>query len=167
MPCEHHHVERFLRLSGAAMLAACLLAGCDTHQVRIAPPQPAAPGEPGDIGFTISIIGGSQRKDPLSESLTTSPLPLQVPVSCLRREADGTIVRYEGIVTTPLPWWQRFPADLVSDPLPLTFTASAEATIVLAPVPAVDLGALVAQARRDGYARPLPPGKSGAAGGAP
>jgi hypothetical protein len=139
------------------LIAALLLGGCDTHEVRISPPPAAAPGEPGDLGFTLSAIGNSLRKDPLSESVTTSPLPLQVPISCLRREADGMISRYEGCATTPLPWWQRFPADMISDPLPWTFTASAQATIVLTSVPAADLAALVAQARRDGYARPPAP----------
>lgn len=141
-------------------MTALLLSGCVTHEARIAPPPAAAPGEPGDLGFTLSAIGGSLRKDPLSESVTTSPLPLQIPVSCLRREADGTINRYEGVVTTPLPWWQRFPADMIADPLPWTFTASAQATIVLTRVPSADLAALVAQARQDGYARAPGPAKA-------
>src|SRR5271156_621232 len=154
MPCAHHHVDATRRRAAGVLLAALLLGGCITHEARIAPPPAAAPGEPGDLGFTLSAIGVGLRRDPASESVTTSPLPLQIPVSCLRREADGTISRFEGCATPPLPWWQRFPADMVSDPLPWTFTASAKVTIVLTPVPAADLGALVAQARRDGYARP-------------
>jgi hypothetical protein len=153
------------RRAAGALCAALLLGGCDTHEVRILPPPSPAPGEPGDISFTLSAIGSGLRKDPASESVTTSPLPLQIPVSCLRREADGTISRYEGVATTPLPWWQRFPADMISDPLPWSFIASAQATIVLASVPAADLGALVAQARRDGYARP--PGPATAPSAAP
>jgi len=167
MPCAHHHVDATRRRTAGALCAALLLGGCDTHEVRISPPPPAAPGEPGDLGFTLSAIGVSLRKDPASESVTTSPLPLQIPVSCLRREADGTISRYEGVATTPLPWWQRFPADMVSDPLPWTFVASAQATIVLTSVPAADLGALMAQARRDGYARPPGPDKAAAPPAAP
>jgi hypothetical protein len=163
MPCAHHHVDATRRRAAGVLLGLLLLSGCDTHEVRISPPPGAAPGEPGDLGFTLSAIGDVLRKDPLSESVTTSPLPLQIPVSCLRREADGTISRYEGGATTPLPWWQRFPADMISDPLPWTFIAGAQATIVLTSVPTADLGALVAQARRDGYAHAGPAKAPGAA----
>ncbi len=167
MPCAHHRVDATRRRAAGMVLAALLLGGCDTHEVRISPPPAAAPGEPGDIGFTLTAIGTVLRKDPASESFTASPLPLQIPVSCLRREADGSIKRYEGVATTPLPWWQRFPADMISDPLPWNFIASAQATIVLTSVPAADLGALLAQARRDGYARPPSPAAAPAGREAP
>jgi hypothetical protein len=136
------------------VLAALLMcAGCDTHEVRIAPPPAAAPGEPGDQSFTISVIGVTIIKDPLAETVIRNPLPLEVPISCLRREATGAMSRYENDVRTPLPWYQRFPADMISDPLPWTFTAHAEAAIELSPVPTADLAALAASARADGYAR--------------
>lgn len=152
MLSAHHPVDA-TPLRAVVVLATLLMcAGCDTHEARVVPPGPAAPGEPGDQSFTISIIGATIVKDPLAESVTRSPLPLDLPISCLRREANGSIVRYEGEARTPLPWYQRFPADMISDPLPWTFTARAEATIVLAPLPPADITALLVAARRDGYA---------------
>ncbi|GEM_PF-2734199 len=153
MPCAHRPVDR-LRVRGACSAIALLLAlsGCDTHEARIQPP-PSDPGSGADDGtFTLSLIGATILKDPLAENVSRSPLPLEVPVTCLRRTADGALSRCDGDALTPLSWWQRFPADLISDPLPWTFTSEAWMAIVLQPVPVTDIAQLVIQARRDGYA---------------
>ncbi len=88
----------------------------------------------------------------------TSMLPIDLPVSAWRREADGSLARCETRVQTPLAWWQRFPADAVSDLLPWTWTAAADGEVRLAVVPASAEADLLSSARRDGYAHaPVPP----------
>ena len=84
--------------------------------------------------------------------LVHGSLPVDLPVSAWRREADGTLLRCETRVTTPLPWWQRFPADAVSDLLPTTYAAAASTQVVLVPIPPFDEARFLAQARADGYA---------------
>ena len=81
-----------------------------------------------------------------------------MPVSAWRRDSAGVISRGELRVTTDLPWWQRFPADVVSDLLPINAEVFASGTVTLAPVQPVDVVTLREQAARDGYARTKPTG---------
>ena len=66
--------------------------------------------------------------------------------------ANGPTGRFYTVVRTDLPWWQRFPADLVADFLPIDAAVEANSTITLKTVPRVDLDAFLAHAERDGYA---------------
>ncbi len=146
-----------LRMTAPAsllMLMALTAVGCIEHRTTVHPPQPAAPppaGEPAAI--TQLITGATITDDPTAPISESSHLPIDVPVSVWRRDSDGIISRGELRVTTGLPWWQRFPADVVSDLAPIEALVSASGTATFTQVQAVDRTALFAQAARDGYAR--------------
>jgi hypothetical protein len=81
-----------------------------------------------------------------------NPLPIEVRISAIRRDDDGTLNRGEGYLATPLPWWQRFPCDAFVDLVPVDVVAEAAIVVPLAPVPRCDESELIESARRDGYA---------------
>lgn len=123
-------------------------AGCIEHHARVVPSAPIA--DPGPAPVLIA----HRVRDPLTvPDESRDALPIDLPVSAYRRDADGRLWRYEGRATTPLSWSQRFPFDAVMDVLPTTFTYDAESTVVFAPVAAADENGFLDQARRDGYAR--------------
>jgi len=104
------------------------------------------------------ILGTSVRPASVEPAMFRGPLPQDVRVSAWRRDDDGTIRRGERHVTTPLPWWQRFPCDAFTDLSPFDATARTDVTITLEPVQAVDEQALRDAARCDGYASGDPVG---------
>lgn len=136
-----------------ALLALLAGTGCVEHRAAIQPPVAGPPPA------VVTVHG---REEALVESLERrDPLPLELRASAIRRDADGRLLRDEIAVLTPLPWWQRFPADVVSDALiPHTFIVDARARIdtrVVADMPADDLLRL---AREHGYAQGItPPGE--------
>ena len=143
-------------LGATALLgAAALECGCVQHQARVGAAQPplAAPaGDPGDKPTATTVITVSRIAVDPPATTATSMQPIDLPVSAWRREADGSLARCETRVQTPLSWWQRFPADAVSDLLPWTWTADADGEVRLAVVPATPEADLLSAARRDGYA---------------
>lgn len=140
---------------------ACLLvaSGCVQHRTAISPPVPADPPPAGESATRTQLIAGStiinEPHQPVTEH---SSLPIDVPVSAWRRDGAGVISRGELRVTTALPWWQRFPADIVSDLLPIDAEVFASGSATLSPVAPVDTAQLFDQAARDGYARTKPIG---------
>jgi hypothetical protein len=141
-------------LLGLLVLAAMSAVGCIEHRTTVHPPLPAAPppaGEPAAI--TQLITGATITDDPTAPISESSHLPIDVPVSVWRRDSDGLISRGELRLTTDLPWWQRFPADVVSDLAPVEALVFASGTAAFTEVQPVDRTTLFAQAARDGYAR--------------
>jgi hypothetical protein len=136
-------------------LAALALAGCVSHEARVVPPAPAS-GAATPAPSAGLVIGSRRQSDPGTEAVFTDPQPLDLPVSAWRREEDGRLSRFEGRARSPLPWWQRFPADAAYDFWPTTEVASATTTVVLAPVAEADAQQLADEAHRAGYARPAP-----------
>lgn len=128
--------------------------GCVEHRTAVNPPLPASPAPAGEPATITQLIAGARVMDePRAPMTEASPLPIDVPVSVWRRDSDGTLNRGDLRVTTALPWWQRFPADIVSDLAPIDAQVFASGTVTFAPVATVDRTALFAQAERDGYAR--------------
>jgi hypothetical protein len=125
--------------------------GCVSHVARVR----SAPVE-GDASSQPSAAIGSSvhgQQPPVVEERGAQPR--EIPISTWRRDDEGNVHRGEGLLRTATPWWQRFPADLVSDVLiPTTFTVEAELAVPPVPVPAVDPAALADRARRAGYAAP-------------
>jgi hypothetical protein len=128
------------------VILGCLAAsGCISHRARVSPPA----GEPASALVGSRVI--ERFTAPVDEQ---GSLPRSIPVTAWRLDDQG-LFRGDTLVETPLPWWQRFPIDAVSDVVvPGTLTARAEGTPVLAPVPAGDPAALADHARAAGYAGP-------------
>jgi hypothetical protein len=130
------------------LILCCLAAGgCISHEARVTPPE----------GAPVSAAVGTQVLDRFSAPIEErSPLPRSIPVTVWRQDEQGNLFRGDGLVETPLPWWQRFPADAVSDlVIPRTMTAEATGSATLHPVPATDPDGLAAHARAAGYAAPI------------
>jgi hypothetical protein len=130
-----------------------LACGCVQHRTAVNPPLPASPPPAGESPVITQLIVGAKVIDEPKQPVThSSPLPLDLPVSVWRRDSDGTLHRGELRVTTALPWWQRFPADAVTDLAPYDAEVFASGTAAFTPVPTADRAQLFAEAERDGYA---------------
>lgn len=125
----------------------CLVAGgCVSHVARALPP----------VDQSASAAVGSRIVDRFDEPIEErGSLPRSLPVTVWRLDPDGNLARGDSVIETPLPWWQRFPADAISDVmLPRTLTAAASGTPHMHPVPAGDALVLAEHARAAGYAAP-------------
>jgi hypothetical protein len=144
------------------LLPLLVMVGCVEHRTAVSPPVKADPPPAGEPAAITQLIAGSKVINEPDQPVTgASPLPIDLPVSAWRRASDGTLARAELRVTTDLPWWQRFPADVVSDLAPIDAEVFASGTATLSPVPLVDRSRLFDQAARDGYAHHVvAPGKS-------
>ena len=147
---------RFPALAAPAALAICALAaltGCVRHQATVAPPAPAPVADDGQRPATFvaarSTVIERDRVEPITAS---GPLPTDFQVTAWRRSAAGPLERADLRVRTPLPWWQRFPADVVADFLPIDATVTLDTALAMEPILRVDLDAFLANAERDGYA---------------
>lgn len=133
--------------------------GCVSHvaQVRTVPQDrpPTSSGLHSDPPAQSAAIGTKVYavQPPLVEERGAQPR--EIPISTWRRDDDGNVQRGEGVLRTPTPWWQRFPADVVSDVLwPATLVAEADLALPPTAVPASDPAALAERARSAGYAAP-------------
>ena len=135
-------------------------AGCMSHVTRVRPVEPdrqdaistpppvTPPAQSAAIGTKVYAV-----QPPLVEERGAQPR--EIPISTWRRDDDGNVLRGEGLLRTPTPWWQRFPADVVSDVFwPATLVVEADLALPPTPVPASDPAALAARALSAGYAAP-------------
>lgn len=152
MPSRPPHMH----IPTLAALAVCALAvstGCVRHQATVTPPAPAAIADDGQRPPTfLAARSKAVERERVEPVTTTGPLPVDFQITAWRRSAAGPLERADLRVQTPLPWWQRFPADLVADFLPIDAAVETNSTITLRTVPRVDLDAFLAHAERDGYA---------------
>ncbi len=123
------------------LAAACLLSACIEHRAQVAAP-PGAELLVGD-----GVLSTSPRR--------RGPLPHEIPATAWHRDPTGTIHRADLRCATPLPWWQRFPADLLTDLWPATLRVSAAGVLRPLPIPPRDPGELEALAAEHGYASRL------------
>jgi hypothetical protein len=131
----------------AVLALGVVLSGCVTHRATVAPATPVADGQ----AAGAQVLAGSATP---SES---SPLPCALPVSAWRQDDDGTLYRWDALVLTPTPWWQRFPCDALSDGLvPGTRLIATTATPTWRKVGGgtSNTEQLTAHARAAGYAAP-------------
>ncbi|MDA3963813.1 MAG: hypothetical protein PF961_23740 [Planctomycetota bacterium] len=123
------------------LVAAGLLTGCIEHRAAIDQSEPAA---------TLVDVSGEYPTTGIERS---SHLPQEIRATAWRRNDAGSIERAEIVAATALPWWQRFPADLVSDLLiPKTFIVEKRVTVSVAPLPSYTDAQLEHMARAHGYA---------------
>jgi hypothetical protein len=127
---------------------ACCNCGCITHSARVVnPPDQAQSG----------VVVGTYHDRLPADLEFHNQLPQNVLITAWNRdEHSGVISRYDGYCRTPLPWWQRFPADIVADLTPIDFTISATQTIAVREVTGTDKS-WIDQARRDGYVHEVKP----------
>ena len=128
------------------LLGACLLGGCVEHRAAITVPE--------DGPEPITVVETRAAAMPLTAAMTQQDgLPLELRASAWHRDPQaGTISRHEMVVTTDRPWWQRFPADLVSDLLvPKTFIVEQTATVSVQAVAPMDSDTLTELAIQHGY----------------
>lgn len=148
--------------TAATLLGSLVMAcGCVQHRTAVHPPPAAAPVPAGEPATVTQLIAGTTVVSEPRQAIThASALPIDLPVSVWRRDSDGTLSRGELRVTTARPWWQRLPADVVSDLAPIDAGVEASGTPRLSTVEPVDRAALFAAAERDGYAhRGAPPAR--------
>lgn len=128
------------------VLCCCIAGGCISHEARVTPPTDGP----------CSVVVGTKVVDSFTKPVDEQgSLPRSIPVTAWRLDDKGALSRGDTLIETPLPWWQRFPADAVTDVvIPGTLTASASGTVALTPVPATDLAGLAERARAAGYAAP-------------
>jgi len=121
-------------VTALALAALALVAsGCVEHRLVVQPPADAK---------EVAVIESRRASDPLPADgvRLRDGLPLEFRASAWRRDETGGLWREELAIATDRPWWQRFPADMVSDALiPKAFIVEQRATIQLEavePVPA-------------------------------
>jgi hypothetical protein len=134
------------------LVAMLSLSGCLEHEARVSA-APVGPDESGVayFGFTAQPIPS----DPPPAAEQRSPLPVSIPVTwyTFRRDARGAILRFDQTVQTPLPWWQRFPCDVVTDFAPVTIPVRTAVVVTPREVALRDPAELKAEAHAHGYAR--------------
>jgi len=146
-----HSLQAMNRLLLAVSIIFCL-SGCIEHEARItAAPVGADESGVAYLGFTPQPIPST----PPPAVDQRSPLPISIPVTwyTYRRDAHGAIMRDDRTVKTPLPWWQRFPCDVVTDFTPITMAVRVDTVITPREVALRDPAELKAEAKAYGYAR--------------
>lgn len=131
-----------------ALLCGLLIlpcAGCLAHRVEVR-------GDGAGASDGRSAVG-TRVADGAPQDVRSGPLPHEVPVSWSLKGADGRLHMAQTVVRSPLPWWQRFPADLLVDLWPGTVEVAMAATITPRPVTARTADDITAEARAHGYAQ--------------
>ncbi len=139
----------------AVLSSAIALTGCLTHEARITVPASAvqpATGPQLEGNTTIGAHSFLTPPGPPPSTVQRGPLPQDVTITAWRRDADGLISRDDAEVVTGLPWWQRFPCDMVTDVAPTELVVRAEYDVVLTPVIAHTRAQLDHEAATAGYA---------------
>lgn len=135
-------------LKASLALMALLSSACVEHQVRFEPPAAPGPYPPG------AIIDTRSEPEWQHADVYADGLPADRRVSAWALDAEGQLHRGDLQLLSPLPWWQRFPADIVTDllwPGTLTITASGRPALEpQLPLTIADLDRLAAEAGYDG-----------------
>jgi hypothetical protein len=136
-----------LASSAIVMVALAVQPGCIAHVARVLPAESSKPG--------TTLFVASRQVDPEVGETVRQSLPIDLTVTAYE-PGDG-FARCEDRVLTPTPWWQRFPVDLVTDFLPMTFEAAASRRVAYAPVPVRSEDDVFQEARSLGFAHDLTP----------
>lgn len=134
-----------MRAALALLAAACAASGgCLVHRARVAP-APEAPG-----GGVSAVATRVQTAAPAAER--SGPLPHELPVTWAVRDGEGRLCLLQAVVQSPLPWWQRFPCDLLIDLWPGEVAVTVEAQLQPRPVVPRPHADIIAEAKAHGYA---------------
>lgn len=120
--------------------------GCIVHEARVLGPEAHT--------ARSGALAGSTVVHPFKGKVSReSPFAAEMPTTIWIRQPDGTILRADTEPRTPLPWWQRFPADIGTDLLwPWEIRVVDVHRVSPAPIAGWDPDALTARARAFGYA---------------
>ncbi|MEK7413830.1 MAG: hypothetical protein AAB263_11000, partial [Planctomycetota bacterium] len=80
------------------------------------------------------------------------PLPYDIPVTWIVRDNSEHMLVGQARATSPLPWWQRFPADLLVDMWPGDVCVTTIVTVTPTPVRIRTADEITAEAHAAGYA---------------
>ena len=110
------------------ILCCCpLLASCIVHRAAV------SPQNPDEHQVVVSAMGNSVQDKPTSYA-QSSALPEEIPATLWLRDSEGNLLRGDVTAQTARPWWQRFPADIITDLLPITFRVEAQAELIAKPL---------------------------------
>jgi hypothetical protein len=129
------------------LLCALPLGGCLVHEVRIEGQAPVdATASPG----RNAVLGAVRDGGPAE--VRRGPLPFDVPAAWWLRDREGHLLIGHAHALSPLPWWQRFPADLAVDLWPGEVHVLEVATVRPVPVRERSAAEITAEAHAHGYA---------------
>lgn len=125
-------------------LLALPLAGCLAHRAEV-----SGAGAPTTAG--TSAVGGTVA-DGAPAVQRSGPLPHELPASWIVRGEDGRLLTAHAVLQSPLPWWQRFPADLLVDLWPGQVVICSSTVLTPVPINPRSADDITAEARAHGYA---------------
>lgn len=131
-----------------ALLCAILVlpcAGCLAHRAGV-----SATGADPAAG---RCVVGNQVRDGAPAEARSGPLPHDLPATWILRGADGRLLSAHARAQSPLPWWQRFPADLAVDLWPAEIGIDVAVVLVPQPISVRSAADITAEARAHGYAK--------------
>jgi len=138
--------------------ALTVLSGCLTHEVRVDVPAEATglPTAPVEGRTVIGTAAFTSPPGPPPSTVQRGPLPQDVTVTSWHRDSEGIISRGDAELQTALPWWQRFPVDMVTDIVPTDLVVQSAYTLVTLPVAMHTRAQLDTEAAAAGYASVSP-----------
>lgn len=131
-----------------ALLCGILIlpcAGCLSHRADVSADGP-------DLAAGRSVVG-MRITDGAPAETRSGPLPFEIPVSWTLRGSDGKLQSAHATLRSPLPWWQRFPADLAVDLWPQRIEIETSVVVTTKPITPRTAADITAEARAHGYAQ--------------
>ena len=128
-----------------APVLSASLSGCIRHQATVLE---------SPVTNDASLAIDAQAVVPNGLHHRHSAMPVEMRVSGFRLDQETGLERFEAHLTTPLPWWQRFPFDLLADWSPWQHRVSSQAIITYQPIPSISATDLQREAFEAGYGPP-------------
>ncbi len=111
-------LARFLRPAAASaipLLIIGLAGGCITHEVRARHRAQIPEGQPVVMPIASALVEHTYHHRWNGRALRSDPLPVDMAISVWSYAPDGKLRRSDRLIVSPRPWWQRFPADFITD----------------------------------------------------
>ena len=141
-----------------------VLTGCIEHNARVQPAPPESFQKiESDYPHASAIIGDRYERDWKSIVHRRDVIAAELAVDVWSIHPYGERRVYRSRLTTPLPWYQRFPCDLLLDLWPATVSFDTTENCVLLPCRTHTPAELDAAAFAAGYAVTMPAEHTGAA----
>ena len=139
--------RHFLKHAVSIGACAACLSSCIVHRATVKPVH--------DEGQQLVVSAmGNQIQAEAAPYHQESALPEEIPATLWLRDRDGNLLRGDVTVQTARPWWQRFPADIMTDLLPFTFSVEEEQSLSAKPLEPMSREALDEAAQAFGFEQP-------------